>query len=94
MWRVENNNTTKTANYDDIEVDADFIGVMNAIEDAYLNEGGPEATMVNQMEARRYLEQLGQRNGQPLHEFKREFDRRLQMCRGVNLDIPEKKKLY
>ena len=73
----------RTSNYEDLEADADFVGLMTAIEDAHLNEGGPEATIVNQMEARRHLERLGQRSGQPLHEFEREFTRRLRMCRGV-----------
>lgn len=80
----------RTANFEELETNSDFVGLYQAIETAHINDGGPEATVVNQMEARKYLERLGQRTGQPLHLFEKEFTRRLQLCRGVGLEIPDK----
>lgn len=45
---------------------------------------------MNQIEARIYLERLGQRSDQPLHEFEKEFTNRLRMFKEVNIGITKK----
>jgi hypothetical protein len=76
-------------NFDEMEQNADTIQLWYAIEESHLSEG-VDVNPIMKMNARKNLENLYQRDGQPLHEYEREFDKRVKICRGVNLELDER----